>query len=536
MQQQSRSKGKRTLLENQNVSLSPLVCTLIGDLMSSIQGVDFKTSYLKSSYLSKYADPSPANALARREAAIAKWLLVEEDNAVTNARIRNCDRGYNILPRVSYAAFVKRCRRTVATILGTLSDDIVIGQFSGGASTSRRRTDAHPGQKYSDKAHATSSAFPYVDYIHRSAELMKKYGIFYSLTEVEGAMLFTVPKNSDIDRCACKEPDLNMYLQRGVGSHIRRRLLSRGINLNDQSINRDLARFGAISGSLATLDLSSASDSITIEIVRELLPADWFLHLNDIRSQRVLVDGDYVTTEMFSSMGNGFTFELESLLFFAIVNTVLYFEGISGRLSVYGDDLVFPVSGYTLVTWALSFFGFKPNHEKSFASGPFRESCGGHYYANEDVTPFYLKRPACRLTDLIRVANQLRRWALCPSSDLTVHVNDPSVYNAWISLASNVPKAFWGGSDYALDTQLVTLDPPRFRLSRTSKRKKVSPSGLHLQWQNSNWNRKQPPLKEAVNDARDSSDICRRRRAPNWGDVTCRHSFIEEVLNSHSSS
>jgi hypothetical protein len=93
-----------------------------------------------------------------------------------------------------------------------------------------------------------------------------------------------------------------MYLQKGVGNHIRRRLRRVGVNLNDQSVNRSLARMGAATGEVATLDLSSASDTVTIEAVRLLLPDDWFLYLNDIRSQEVLVEGTYVRTEMFSSM------------------------------------------------------------------------------------------------------------------------------------------------------------------------------------------------------------------------------------------
>jgi hypothetical protein len=517
------------MVMNQNHVLDASTSQDIFDLVSKIPGSDFKTEYLRSSYLSKYADPGPANAELRRSAAISKWLATESLNRETNSRLSNTDTGYNILPRVTFKRFVKHCRRIVATVLGQLNDDIVIGGFSGGASTSRRRTESHPGFKFSDKADVTEDAHYLTDFLLRHVPLFGQYSVFSSTNVVEGAVLFTVPKNSDIDRCACKEPDINMYLQKGVGAHIRRRLLRTGIDLNDQSINKDLAREGSITGDLCTLDLSSASDSISIELVRLLLPNVWFEYLNDIRSRKVVVDGDTITTEMFSSMGNGFTFELESLLFYALVRSVLYFEGISGRLSVYGDDIICPSRAFDLVVWTLKYFGFRANLDKSFATGFFRESCGGHYHKGEDVTPFYLKRPAGRLTDLIRIANQLRRWALCSSGDLSVNWVDPEIYDLWVSLRNRVPKVLWGGCDLALDTQLVTADPPNKRLVRLSTEKAVPQLGLYLLWHNSTWNRQQDQ-KDPVRDPIDSNNFCRKRLAPRqWSNMTKRVLFLQEL-------
>lgn len=495
-----------------------------------IPGSDFKTEYLRSSYLSKFADPDPSSALERRSAAIAKWLATEVLNGETNSRLRDTDMDFNILPRVTFKRFVKHCRRIVATTLGNLDDELIIGGFSGGASTSRRRTEAHPGFKFSDKADVTEDAHKFVPLLQNVVPLFRTYGIFDQLRSVEGAVLFTVPKNSDIDRCACKEPDVNMYLQKGVGNRIRKRLLRHRINLNDQSINRDLAREGSISGALATLDLSSASDSISVELVRLLLPPLWFEYLNDIRSRCVIVDGSTITTEMFSSMGNGFTFELESLLFFAICKSVLYFEGIPGRLSVYGDDIICPTLGFDMIVWCLNYFGFRANADKSFSTGPFRESCGGHYHLGEDVTPFYLKRPARALTDLIRVSNQLRRWALCSSHGLSIVANEPGVYDLWADLRDRVPQGLWGGSDLSVDTQLVTPDSPRKRLVRLTVEKVVPAKGLYVLWQNSNWNRTQDK-NEPERDVVDSTRYCRIRPAPkHWDDMTKKKLFIEELF------
>lgn len=494
--------------------------------MESLDGKgSFDIDYLRSEFLSKFCSEDLVPSEVRRNNAITKWKSIEKLNADTNIRIRERDMGYNILPRVTYSSFLRFARRLILQILGPLNDNVVVGSFSGGASTSRRRASSLPALKFTGQADYTEGMEAYIDVLHREAPLLRQHGIFYNLREVEGAELFTVPKKTDIDRCACKEPDVNMYLQKGVGRHIRRRLLSFGVHLNDQSVNRKLARIGSIDNSLATLDLSSASDTITIECVKALLPTDWFLYLNDIRSQKVLVDGTYYRTEMFSSMGNGFTFELESLIFYALTRTTTYFEGIPGVVSVYGDDVICPSVAFDSVSWVFREFGFTVNLEKSFASGPFRESCGGHYHSGSDVTPFYLKKRATHLTDVIRVCNQFRRWA---TSDMLRTCSSEAMYNVWLSLANTVPKVLWGGRDLNLDTQLVSPDVPNKQLMRLSNARKVPDLGGYLHWHNTNWNRTADPDKgqEPVN----TTNRCRLRRA-RIGAPVCDTLFYEEQMS-----
>lgn len=507
-----------------NVRLPESASNLIISLLDEEGwGNDFAVDYLRSEYLSKYCDEGLTPASQRRSRAIEKWLSTENTNRLTNSRLANIDPGYNILPRVTYSAFLKFARRIVSSVLGPLNDKIVLGAFSGGASTSRRRHESLPAFKFADKADATASAMCFIDILYREAPLMRQFNVFSLLNEVEGAKLFTVPKKTDIDRCACKEPDVNMFLQKGVGRHIRSRLNRFGINLNDQSINRSLARKGSLDGSLATIDLSSASDTITIEAVRALLPTDWFEYLNDIRSPVVEVDGRNVRTEMFSSMGNGFTFELESLIFYALVRTVTYFENVPGVVSVYGDDIICPSQAYDMVTWVLSEFGFSVNTSKSFHTGPFRESCGGHYHLGVDVTPFYLKRKPTNLTDLIRVLNQIRRWA---HADEIRQYALPATYNMWLRLAEFVPKELWGGYDCALDTSLVSPGGPNKQLVRLSATREIPESGAYLHWHNSNWNRSSNDIKESFG-ALSTNNRCRSRRAPK-GAPHCSALFHQE--------
>lgn len=440
-----------------------------------------RTNYLMSEVFSKFVSEDTSSPIVRRTRAINKWLATERNNEATNDRLLTCSSEFNILPRVKFDHFVDVTRTFITQVIGEVpSSESIFGSFSGGATTSRRRTESHPASKYLGKADITAPA------LRRFQEIIPETPVWQELREpdyiriVEGNVLFTVPKTTEIDRCACKEPDLNMYMQKGVGREIRKALSRCGINLNDQSRNRDLALQGSRFGLLATLDLSSASDSVSVELVRLLLPPHWFALLSDLRSPSTSIDGEVHRNEMFSSMGNGFTFELESLLFYCLARAVAYFEGVSGIISVYGDDIIVPVSIAESLVFVLSFMGFETNVKKSFWTGDFRESCGGHYMAGRDVTPFYVKAPIRKLIDLIHFCNQLRLWA----SRLTdLDIADPEVEDIWFRFADMVPRRFWGGHDLSDKSRLVS----KWSFSRPSRLAEVtSPScngdGGYLLW------------------------------------------------------
>lgn len=525
----TKRRGKDRSFRNENRKLTPsAVEAVIGAIASIDGGTNFATAYLEREFLAKYCDETLTPAATRRLNAIGKFRDCEEQNAATNLWLRSVDPEYNILPRVTWRKFLSFSRHLIRDILGPLRDGVVLGSFSGGASTSRRRTESHPAQKFTGKADLTEGVWQYIDLIYRCAPMLQQhYSSFTSFNEVEGSVLFTVPKKTDIDRCACKEPDINMYLQKGVGNHIRRRLRRYNIDLNDQSRNRQLAQIGSLDrdDGYATLDLSSASDLISFECVKTLLPADWFGYLDDIRSKSVSIDGEYHRLEMFSSMGNGFTFELESLIFFALMRAVSYFEGSPGVVSVYGDDIIIPKRNSELASFVLSRFGFSVNMDKSYSSGPFRESCGGHYHEGDDVSPFYLKRLPTRLTDVIRVANQLRRWAF---ADKSRQYEVQNLYYVWCKLASHVPKVLWGGYDYNRDTQLVSPPVPNAStLVRVNDDQELPDDGLYLAWHNSNWDRTRPaePSEKPIS----TNQKCRIRRTKPGAPV-CEEYFLQEIF------
>jgi len=148
-----------------------------------------------------------------------------------------------------------------------------------------------------------------------------------------------VPKSAKTDRSIMIEPLLNTFVQKGIGSYLKGRLLKAGCNLYDQSINNSLARKGSKDGTLATVDLSSASDSIAYSVVLDLLPVDWMNFLTAWRTGHVVYDKKRIDFELekFSSMGNGFTFELESLIFYTCALCVAVESGYSpNRLAFTG--------------------------------------------------------------------------------------------------------------------------------------------------------------------------------------------------------
>jgi hypothetical protein len=159
-------------------------------------------------------------------------------------------------------------------------------------------------------------------------------------------------------------------------------------------------------------------------------------------------------------MGNGFTFELESLLFYAIAKTVRHFRRGSGIISVYGDDIIVGSDYAEHLSWVLGYVGFSVNPSKSFIDGPFRESCGGHYLVGVDVTPFYLRAPISKLRDVIKMANQVRRWSIMPGLGMC----DPTLEELWKLLKSHVPEELWGGDDLDSSEQLVSPIGSKTRL------------------------------------------------------------------------
>lgn len=322
-----------------------------------------------------------------------------------------------------YEAIISIARGLIHDCLGaSVPNDWLNGiEFSGGASTSRNRSMSLPAFKWyasMPKLDVTHQAIPYLyDAICQRPQLWYRLWATFGdpatwFNCVIGGHASYVPKDATSDRRIMIEPDGNMLLQKGVGSIIRTKLLRIGINLNDQGINQLLAKIGSVTGALCTIDLASASDSISIRIVEELLPPEWYHLLMDLRSPFVKEGDEWQRIEKISAMGCGYTFELESLIFWALTRaTCIHNQCSDKRIGVYGDDIICHNSYVEQLIAVLDYCGFTVNVDKSFINGPFRESCGSHYYLGADVRPVYIKKDLTCTSQLYRLYNRLRDWA-----------------------------------------------------------------------------------------------------------------------------
>jgi hypothetical protein len=330
-------------------------------------------------------------------------------------------------------SYIRRVRKIVASILGPFPD-ISDGRFGPGATYGDRGLLTTIPDKMSSQPTLTSGAWAYA--LPWGATLWAKAcsASGRKLEFVRGNRFTSVPKDCEKDRGICIEPSLNVYFQLGYGRYMRQRLKKFRIDLKDgQSIHRQVACAASKDRRFSTIDLSNASDTICRELVTLLLPPKWASALFDLRSSRTEIDGRWYLLEKFSSMGNGFTFELETLVFLSLVlglSTSDQKLEAGENVWVYGDDIIVPTERARDVIAALSFFGFEVNKRKTFVDGPFKESCGGDYFDGVDVRPFYLKESPNEPQQLISLANGIRQ----ASGPLF-----PSVRRAWFRILDALP-------------------------------------------------------------------------------------------------
>lgn len=382
----------------------------------------FASDYLLVSYLSKYKGLQ--TGIDTKRVALSNFAVAEEQCRLVNKRLR---RGLTSLHDSEFL----RAQRLIAKLLGPLNVANLtdLGGWGPGATFEFPRTKAYLDTKIADfPMTVTKRAAHYLSYAIASddlwAELLlgqRPAGPFSVLPNafdfVEGCRIVTVPKNAKTDRTIGIEPRGNMFLQKGVGNHIRSRLKRVGVDLDDQSYNQRLAA-KAVTAGLSTIDLSMASDTVSLELVYQLLPIEWASYLDNIRSQNYCIDGEvFMPYQKFSSMGNGFTFELESMIFWSLVRATVDDESTIDCIpdcscAVYGDDIILPFHSANVLISLLAYSGFTTNADKTFLEGRFFESCGRHYFDDVDVTPIYQKELVCDLSSHIRFYNRLTRYGI----------------------------------------------------------------------------------------------------------------------------
>jgi len=217
--------------------------------------------------------------------------------------------------------------------------------------------------------------------------------------------VISVPKTQRTPRIIAIEPAAMQYCQQAVALTLVPRLERNNktpgmLGFSDQTINQKMAKLGSENGSLATLDLSEASDRVSNQHVRLLLTDfPWLSQAVDsCRSRKADVQGHGVQRlAKFASMGSALTFPIEAMVFLTLVMigiekelsrplTAKDVKSLRGQVRVYGDDIIVPVDYVHSVMRTLDAFGYLVNRNKSFWNGKFRESCGEDYYDGTRVT------------------------------------------------------------------------------------------------------------------------------------------------------
>jgi len=236
----------------------------------------------------------------------------------------------------------------------------------------------------------------------------------------------TVPKTLKSPRIIAMEPVVMQYAQQALSRALVKRLeaakiTSGHVNFTDQKVNQRLAMNSSITGHLATLDLSSASDRVPLSLVEVMLESnpDFRDAVLACRSTRAnLPTGDVISLRKFASMGSALCFPIESMYFYTLcVGALLEKRSlpvtsrnaflVSREVYVYGDDIIVPSHDAEFVVDYLHKYYCKVNMSKSFWSGNFRESCGMDAFKGKQVTPVYL-REVC--PDNKRSVNELISW------------------------------------------------------------------------------------------------------------------------------
>lgn len=242
-----------------------------------------------------------------------------------------------------------------------------------------------------------------------------------------------VPKTLKTPRVIAIEPVCMQYAQQAMLRLLVPQIETCGptaghVNFTDQSVNQALAKTSSENGQMATLDMSEASDRVSLAHVESLLARvpvfrDLVLAARSTRAE--LPDGEILHLRKFASMGSALCFPMEALTFYCVI--------LASRLSragifptrtsirtygmdvyIYGDDIIVPAGEAAAICDDLESMGLKVNRHKSFWTGKFRESCGSDAYDGQSVTPIYLtrdvpqdRRDVAGLLSTIATCNQL---------------------------------------------------------------------------------------------------------------------------------
>lgn len=235
----------------------------------------------------------------------------------------------------------------------------------------------------------------------------------YLFRFVLGSRCETVPKNNTTRRTINVEAWLNILLQRCISSSLRK-VLKKHFKIEltsnkdmkykpDYFIGQDQHQEMIKNPLYATIDFSNASNSTALSTCQFMFPPRVFKLLQLSRSEFVYSkpDDTYHHLNMLSAMGNGYTFEVMTMLLAALA------QGLDKTSRVYGDDVIIKNRHATQFIELAEFCGYRVNTEKTFVNSLFRESCGAFYHDDHGYIQSFKIEYATSILDAIIIVNKL---------------------------------------------------------------------------------------------------------------------------------
>lgn len=312
------------------------------------------------------------------------------------------------MPSRDVPTILRHCQRSadrLAVLLGAYNPDQWSFRHGPGVVSDIRRGE----YKYSFRkwGERLEGVFPFDRYGITGYGLMDRLqpeGLRVTFTEGHSKLL-AVPKTQKGPRLIASEPSWNQWCQQNIRDFLYARVastcLGKSIHFDDQSYNQRAALRGSIDGSVSTIDLKSASDRISCDLVEATFRRNPFLlaAMSACRTRYIVQELDKEQPKLhklkkFSTMGSALTFPVQSLVFLAIACGVgsylepsLDFESVQEKVLVFGDDIIVPNHWTGALVHTLEHLGLRVNHAKTFSVGNFRESCGMDAWMGHDVTP-----------------------------------------------------------------------------------------------------------------------------------------------------
>lgn len=243
--------------------------------------------------------------------------------------------------------------------------------------------------------------------------------------------LITVPKSFKALRTITVEPTVLQFVQQGLNGHLREvihkdPILGSCLQLTRQEKNQVLALEGSLHGNWSTIDLKSASDLLSLRMVKTVFSSKprFFRDMMDCRSSKVQYAGRITKLRKFAGMGNALTFPVQSTVFAVIaISAILDYEGkapsygnvkrAARHIQVYGDDIIVKTLYASSVVEWLTTCGLIINTSKSYLDGNFKESCGSDCFRGVDIRPVYFWPTPCQssldaslLASMVSYSNQ----------------------------------------------------------------------------------------------------------------------------------